>query len=73
VENDFNTYYDKAQKYKELMPDVTGMAAMDAVTLLENLQVKVKVKLRGSGTVKRQSIQKHQKLEPNQTIELEAS
>jgi cell division protein FtsI (penicillin-binding protein 3) len=69
----FNTYYDKAQKYKELMPDVTGMAAMDAVTLLENLQVKVKVKLRGSGTVKRQSIQKHQKLEPNQTIELEAS
>ena len=73
VENDFNTYYDKAQKYKELMPDVTGMAAMDAVTLLENLQVKVKVKLRGSGTVKRQSIQKHKKLEPNQTIELEAS
>ncbi|MBO3115748.1 transpeptidase family protein [Winogradskyella sp. DF17] len=73
VENDFEDYFDKAQNYKQLMPDVTGMPAMDAVALLENLQVNVKVKLNGSGVVKRQSVQIHQKLQPNQTIELEAS
>jgi cell division protein FtsI (penicillin-binding protein 3) len=73
VESDFENYFDKAQNYKQLMPDVTGMPAMDAVALLENLQVSVKVKLNGSGVVKRQSVQIHQKLQPNQTIELEAS
>ncbi|MCB0400053.1 MAG: PASTA domain-containing protein, partial [Winogradskyella sp.] len=57
----------------ELMPSVIGMPAMDAIALLENLQVNVKVKLNGSGTVKSQSVEKHQKLEPNQIIVLEAS
>ena len=50
-----------------------GGSAMDAIALLENLQVNVKVKLKGSGTVKSQSVDKHQKLKPNQTIVLEAS
>lgn len=73
VENDFENYFHKAQNYKQLMPDVTGMPAMDAIALLENLQVRVKVKLNGSGVVKRQSVQTHQKLQQNQIIELEAS
>ena len=55
------------------MPSVVGMPAMDAIALLENLQVKVKVKLKGSGIIKSQSVGRHQKLQPNQTIILEAS
>ncbi len=73
VNKDFESYYDNAQKYKELMPSVVGMPAMDAIALLENLQVDVRVKLTGSGIVKKQSVEKHQKLESNQTIILEAS
>ena len=73
VNEDFESYYQNAQNYKELMPSVIGMPAMDAMALLENLQVNVKVKLNGSGTIKKQSIDKHQKLQPNQTIVLDAS
>lgn len=73
VNEDFERYYDNAQKYKELMPSVVGMPAMDAIALLENLQVDVRVKLTGSGIVKKQSVGKHQKLKSNQTIILEAS
>ena len=65
--------YKNAQKYKELMPSVVGMSAMDAVALLENLQVNVKVKLNGNGVIKKQSVVKHQKLKTNQTIVLDAS
>jgi cell division protein FtsI (penicillin-binding protein 3) len=73
VDQDFESYYENARKYKELMPSVVGMPAMDAIALLENLQVNVKVKLKGNGTIKSQSIDKHQKLQANQTIVLEAS
>ncbi|MBC2844458.1 penicillin-binding protein [Winogradskyella flava] len=73
VDEDFETYYENARKYKELMPLVIGMPAMDAIALLENLQVDVKVKLNGSGIIKTQSVERHQKLRPNQTIVLEAS
>lgn len=73
VNEDYESYFDNVNKYKELMPSVVGMSAMDAIALLENLQVNVKVKLKGSGTVKSQSVDKHQKLKPNQTIVLEAS
>ncbi len=73
VDEDFETYYENARKYKELMPLVIGMPAMDAIALLENLQVNVKVKLNGSGIIKAQSVERHQKLKPNQTIILEAS
>lgn len=73
VNNEFEAYFENAQKYKELMPSLVGMPAMDAIALLENLQVNVKVKLNGSGIIKKQSIDKHQKLEPNQIIVLDAS
>ncbi|NNE33510.1 MAG: transpeptidase family protein [Winogradskyella sp.] len=73
VESDFEGYYEYARKYKKLMPSVIGMPAMDAIALLENLQIKVNVKLRGSGTVNKQSVDRHQTLKPNQTIVLEAS
>ncbi|MDB9720731.1 transpeptidase family protein [Winogradskyella sp.] len=69
---DFESYFKKAQDYKALMPSVVGMPAMDAVALLENLQVNVNVKLNGGGVVKAQSVTKHQKLQPSQTIILDA-
>lgn len=73
VNKDYETYYESARKYKTLMPDLIGMPAMDALALLENMQIDVKVKLNGNGTIKKQSINKLQKLKSNQTIVLEAS
>ena len=73
VNEDFESYYENARKYKELMPSVVGMPAMDAIALLENLQVNIQVKLNGSGIIKKQSVNKHKKLEANQIIVLEAS
>ena len=73
VNEEFENYFENARKYRELMPSVVGMPAMDAIALLENLHVDVKVKLSGSGIIKKQSVEKHQKLQTNQTIVLEAS
>ena len=55
------------------MPDLKGMPAMDAIALLENLDVDVEVKLVGTGKVVKQSIAKSVKLKSKQIIELEAS
>ncbi|GAA0739400.1 penicillin-binding protein [Gaetbulibacter jejuensis] len=73
TKSDFDTYFELAQKYKTIMPDVVGMSAMDALALLENMDVEVKVKLNGSGIVKKQSVDKSIKLKKNQVIVLEAS
>ncbi len=73
VEEEFNRYYKTAQTYKTIMPNVVGLPAMDALALLENMQVDVKVKLNGSGIVKSQSVSKKTKLKNNQTIVLTAS
>ncbi|GAA4289951.1 penicillin-binding protein [Aestuariibaculum suncheonense] len=73
VEKEFNSFYETAQTYKTIMPNVVGLPAMDAVALLENMQVSIKVKLQGSGVVKSQSIDKNIKLKDNQTIVLTAS
>lgn len=56
---------------KSNIPNVKGMPGMDAVALLENLGLKVKVK--GVGKVKSQSIQAGEKIQKNQTIVLELS
>ncbi|CEN35186.1 penicillin-binding protein [Capnocytophaga cynodegmi] len=64
----YNQYYTKAQKYKTIMPDVIGMAAMDAVALLENMGLKVR--LIGEGKVKNQSITSGQKIGTNKNIVL---
>ena len=71
--NVFWQNYENSRKYRELMPNVVGMPAMDALALLENLPVGIKVKITGSGVVRKQSVDKHQKLQANQTIVLEAS
>lgn len=73
VEKEYEGYYNLARTYKTIMPDVTGLPVMDALALLENMNVKVNVKCQGVGTVKKQSVNKDTKLKNNQTIVLEAS
>ena len=66
VNKDFEKYFAVSQKYKTIVPDVKGLPAMDAVAILENLGLQVK--LNGSGKIKKQSIQKGVKVKPNQQI-----
>ena len=55
MQKDYASFYDKIQLRFEKVPNVRGMAGMDAVSLLENLGLKVKVV--GNGTVKYQSLE----------------
>ncbi|WP_370477098.1 penicillin-binding protein [Tamlana flava] len=73
VEGEFESFYETAQTYKTVMPNVVGLPAMDALALLENMQVEVKVKLNGNGIIKEQSVSKNTKLKTNQTVVLKAS
>ncbi|WMI70384.1 penicillin-binding protein [Mangrovimonas sp. YM274] len=68
IEKDFETYYEVAKTYKTIMPNVVGMPVMDAMALLENMGLKVKVN--GVGEVRKQSINKGVKIAPNQTVVL---
>ena len=68
VENQFESFYKTAQTYKTIMPNVIGIPAMDAIALLENMGLKVK--LEGVGTVKSQSINTGTKVKPNQVVVL---
>lgn len=56
---------------ENLVPNVKGMPVMDAIVLLENLGLKVKVI--GKGKVKNQSLAKGQRFNKNQVITLELS
>ncbi len=71
VEKDFENYFEKAQKASATIPNVRGMSGMDAVSLLENLGLKVEFS--GSGKVKSQSLKAGQKLSKNQKIILQLS
>ena len=73
VEKEYESFYNTSQTYKTIMPNLVGLPAMDALALLENMQVKVKVKLEGNGIVKKQSIEQNIKLKNNQIIVLSAS
>lgn len=70
-EQSYAVYYDKVQKKDNIVPNVKGMTGMDAVALLENFGLKVKVK--GIGKVKQQSILPGQAFTRNQIITLELS
>lgn len=72
VTNDFNNYYQIANTHKTIMPLVVGMPVMDALSLLENMDVHIQIELKGNGVVKRQSIAKGVKLSKNQQLIIEA-
>ena len=67
----YDDYYIKSQSEKKVIPNLKGMSGMDAVALLENLKLKVKVI--GVGKVKKQSIPAGESLDKNKTIILELS
>lgn len=71
IKNLYAAYDKKAQKEFVRMPNVKGMPAMDAISLLENIGLKVKVT--GVGRVKTQSIKKGAKLVKGKTITLKLS
>ena len=70
-ENNFRDSDPKAQTVKNTIPNLKGMPGMDAVALLGNLGVKVKVK--GIGKVKTQSIPAGGSISKNTLILLELS
>lgn len=71
IELDFEKYYAEMQKADKIIPDVTGMAGMDAVSLLENLGLKVQVV--GNGSVTKQSIKSGESLKKGEQITLNLS
>jgi cell division protein FtsI (penicillin-binding protein 3) len=66
TQNDFERYYDMAQELSVKMPNVKGMAGMDAVALLENLGLHVRLK--GNGAVMRQSLAIGEKIKEGQEV-----
>ena len=67
----YAAYYNKAQKEYKSIPNMLGMSGMDAVALLGNMGLKVKVI--GIGKVKKQSVAPGEPYIKNQTIILELS
>ena len=67
----YKEYYERLNKAKNKVPNLKGMPGMDAVALLENLGMKVKVT--GTGKVKAQSIKPGEVLRKNSRITLELS
>lgn len=70
-EKEYDEYFVKSQNMRLSIPNLKGMSGMDAVALLGNLGIKVKVI--GIGKVKTQSIQAGESLVKNTTITLELS
>jgi len=71
LESNYVSYYKKLEKEPSTVPNVKGMSAMDALALLENLGLEVRVK--GIGNVKEQSIKAGEKINKNQVIILNLS
>jgi cell division protein FtsI (penicillin-binding protein 3) len=70
-EENYAKYYKALESESNLIPNVKGMDGMDAVAMLENLGLKVKVI--GIGRVKNQSLISGQTFNKNQIITLELS
>ncbi|MEK6151803.1 penicillin-binding protein [Flavobacteriaceae bacterium 3-367] len=71
LEEAYESYYAKAQKKYQKVPNVKGMSGMDAVSLLENLGLQVEVK--GNGKVRTQSVSQGTDLNKVDKIVLELS
>jgi cell division protein FtsI (penicillin-binding protein 3) len=67
----YSEFEKKSQGNTNKVPNVKGMAGMDAVSLLENLGLKVK--FTGVGKVKKQSINPGETFKKNQIITIELS
>ena len=70
-EKNYSDYYVKSQDKKNVIPNLKGMSGMDAVAILGNLKVKVKVI--GVGKVKKQSLNPGEAIKSDTIITLELS
>lgn len=70
-ENQYNKYLLKAQNDKNTVPNVKGMPGMDAIALLENMGLKVRLTGHGIGKVKSQSLSSGKPIIRHSIIELE--
>ena len=70
-EKDYSVYYKKSLDKKDVIPNLKGMSGMDAVALLGNLNVKVRVI--GVGKVIKQSLNPGETINSNTIITLELS
>lgn len=70
-ENQYCEYSLKAQNDNNKVPNVKGMPGMDAIALLENMGLKIKLKGNGVGKVISQSILAGQPISRNSVIELQ--
>jgi cell division protein FtsI (penicillin-binding protein 3) len=70
-DKNFDNYYTDINKKPLYIPNLKGMSGMDAVALLENLKLKVKVI--GVGKVKSQSLKPGEVIQKNKIIILELS
>jgi cell division protein FtsI (penicillin-binding protein 3) len=70
-EQNFDNYYTKINSKLLYIPNLIGMSGMDAVALLENLKLKVRVV--GTGKVKSQSLKPGETIQKNKIILLELS
>ena len=71
IDDAFLNYNNQLLKTHTKMPNVQGMSGMDALSLLENIGLKVKIL--GTGKVKSQSLKKGEKLIKGTTIILKLS
>ena len=71
LDTQYQSYYNNLQKQHVVVPNVKGMSGMDAVSLLENLGLKVKFV--GVGNVVKQSKNKGTKFKKGDTILLNLS
>jgi len=71
IDKAYQNYNSLLSKNYTKVPNVKGMSAMDAMSLLENLGLKVKVD--GVGKVQSQSLKNGEKLEKGKTITLKLS
>ena len=71
IDDAFLNYNNQLLKTHTEIPNVKGMSGMDALSLLENIGLKVKIS--GSGNVKSQSLKKGDKLIKGATIILKLS
>ena len=71
VEEEFERFFATSRELKEIMPDLKGLPAMDAVSILENLGLKVQ--LSGAGNIVQQSVQPGTPIKRNQTVNLVSS
>ena len=66
----YDSYYTIYDNSNNRIPNVVGMPAMDALPLLENLGIKVILKGKGIGKVKKQSLKSGSLINKNKSIEI---